>query len=79
MASKSPANYPNAATGSCCSPVGAGRRVPNNLYHGTSYPELLGGNVGDLRKRIMRRNDRDPALVNVGSTTPSNSRVQQLP
>ena len=24
-------------------------------------------------------NDRDPILVNVGSTTPNNSRVEQLP
>ena len=33
----------------------AGRRVPNNLYHGGAYDALLDRSVGELRRSIMER------------------------
>ena len=53
-----------------------GSTTPNNTgsVYSTRYVKL-----DVLVKYTGSGNDRDPILVNVGSTTPNNIRVEQLP
>ena len=53
-----------------------GSTTPNNTVSGYFAADL---NLDGSTKYTGTSNDRDPVLVNVGSTTPNNVRTQQLP
>ena len=53
-----------------------GSTTPNNAVTVYSTRDV---NLNGQVKYTGSGNDRDPILVNVGSTTPNNVRVQQLP
>ena len=54
-----------------------GSSAPNNVVTGTYSGRDV--NLNGEVKYTGGGNDRDPILVNVGSTTPNNIRVEQLP
>ncbi len=54
-----------------------GSTTPNNVI-GKAY-STRDVNLNGEVKYTGSGNDRDPILINVGSTTPNNTRVQQLP
>jgi hypothetical protein len=53
-----------------------GGTTPNNTVTGYRLQDV---NMDGVTKYTGTSNDRDPILVNVGSTTPNNTRNQQLP
>jgi hypothetical protein len=56
--------------------VAVGSTTPNNTVTGYSSQDT---NLDGVVKYTGSGNDRDKILVNVGNTTPNNTRAEQLP